>query len=170
MSLDNSVKSIDGNSYGRCHRHFDIHDICMCVCMPRKWIAYCALFLWMELQTSCILNSCCVRKNVRKMVCFTICYLLLLYNCCHVLYTVATYCCHVLYTVATYCCHVLYTVAIFCCHVLYYVAIYCCHMLCTVVMHYILLLYTVVMHYILLSCAIYCCHKLYVAFNLPVRL
>ena len=69
-----------------------------------------------------------------------------------------------------YCCHVLYTVAIFCCHVLYNVAIYCCHMLCTVVMHYILLLYTVVMHYILLSCAIYCCHKLYVAFNLPVRL
>ena len=90
--------------------------------------------------------------------------------CCHVLYTVATYCCHVLYTVATYCCHVPYTVSIFCCHVLHNVAIYCCHMLCTVVMHYILLLYTVVMHYILLSCAIYCCHKLYVAFNLPVRL
>ena len=36
MSLDNSVKSIDGSSYGKCHRHFDIHDICMCVCVYAK--------------------------------------------------------------------------------------------------------------------------------------
>ena len=174
MSLDNSVKSIDGSSYGKCHRHFDTHDICMCVCMPRKWIAYCALFLWMELQISCILNSCCARKNTVVM-CYILllhtvvmCYILLLYSVvmCYIMLLYTVVICYVLLSCTIYCCYILLSCTIYCCHVLYTVVIsymwpstsrfvynmavatYCCHVLYTVAI------------IILLSCAILCCYIL----------
>ena len=149
MSLDNSVKSIDGSSYSKCHRHFDIHDICMCVCMPRKWIAYCALFLWMELQISCILNSCCARKNTVIM-----CYILLLHTVvmCYILLLHTVVMCHILLLYSVVMCYIMLLYSVVMCYIM---------LLYTVVICYVLLSCTIYCCYILLSCTIYCCHVLY---------
>ena len=57
-------------------------------------------FLQTQLQMSCVLNSCCVRKNFKKMVCYAACYILL--SCAIYCYRLLLYSVEIFYMLLLY--------------------------------------------------------------------